>query len=135
MGPPHAGGHVSIRFEVRGGFRRRYMYAHLDTVEFQSALRFAVVSDKAPLPPKATPGGNVSIRFEVRGGFRRGCAQMDRKVQLFQSALRFAVVSDSPRCRVGCSGSGVSIRFEVRGGFRPALQQGMRLTWHCFNPL
>ena len=59
---------------------------------FQSALRFAVVSDH-PL------GGQrmhyrVSIRFEVRGGFRLEKAQKEIS-ERFQSALRFAVVSDS----------------------------------------
>ena len=36
---------------------------------FQSALRFAVVSDKE-LGSQAGSLGTVSIRFEVRGGFR-----------------------------------------------------------------
>ena len=60
---------VSIRFEVRGGFRRNTISTpprHL----FQSALRFAVVSD---LDVSELPGvDSVSIRFEVRGGFRLG---------------------------------------------------------------
>ena len=60
---------VSIRFEVRGGFRPPD-YGYSDFYhEFQSALRFAVVSDcQEALPEAAAP--SVSIRFEVRGGFR-----------------------------------------------------------------
>ena len=60
---------------------------------FQSALRFAVVSDLA-LVALLTNVMVVSIRFEVRGGFRR--TLLDRKgyCPVFQSALRFAVVSD-----------------------------------------
>ena len=59
---------VSIRFEVRGGFRLYETRRH-DSGLFQSALRFAVVSDS----PLAYANG-----------------RNDR----FQSALRFAVVSD-----------------------------------------
>ena len=70
---------VSIRFEVRGGFRPT-VYDSWSVGLFQSALRFAVVSD-------------VGVR---------NCTRNDG----FQSALRFAVVSDgslptistSPRC-------------------------------------
>ena len=36
---------VSIRFEVRGGFRLIIIAAILVGIMFQSALRFAVVSD------------------------------------------------------------------------------------------
>ena len=36
---------VSIRFEVRGGFRRNDLSPHRHVEKFQSALRFAVVSD------------------------------------------------------------------------------------------
>ena len=61
---------VSIRFEVRGGFR-----LHLDALReaeaFQSALRFAVVSDVGVYRDRSHRGPMVSIRFEVRGGFRR----------------------------------------------------------------
>ena len=61
---------VSIRFEVRGGFRLTALLASYPVlVEFQSALRFAVVSD-------------VGMRYQWHQEF------------LFQSALRFAVVSD-----------------------------------------
>ena len=38
---------VSIRFKVRGGFRREAMMTAITTM-FQSALRFAVVSDPTP---------------------------------------------------------------------------------------
>ena len=62
-------------------------------VLFQSALRFAVVSDEYCDNVKRE--ALVSIRFEVRGGFRRGLQfSFNRRIQ-------------------------VSIRFEVRGGFRP----------------
>ena len=60
---------------------------------FQSALRFAVVSDRDNRIVLDGQGG-VSIRFKVRGGFRRGHRGPAR------------VVTD------------VSIRFKVRGGFR-----------------
>ena len=64
-------GGVSIRFEVRGGFRPKDKAPTEETKPswFQSALRFAVVSD-----------GVVVAVFSER---------------MFQSALRFAVVSDS----------------------------------------
>ena len=62
--------------------------------EFQSALRFAVVSDLEPFfrPFADVP---VSIRFKVRGGFRPVWMGGRHRASLqFQSALRFAVVSD-----------------------------------------
>ena len=124
---------VSIRFEVRGGFRPE-AHPGLGAVgRFQSALRFAVVSDRME---KSGPAGtvvpfqsalrfavvsdfthdkdnrfaNVSIRFEVRGGFRRKRPSYRR------------------------SGTRVSIRFEVRGGFRRRPFHG---RWRSagFNPL
>ena len=58
---------------------------------FQSALRFAVVSDHPTCIPRSRRA--VSIRFEVRGGFRHE-KEMLRYILQFQSALRFAVVSD-----------------------------------------
>ena len=64
--------------------------------EFQSALRFAVVSDyRRDVPTKEMIA--VSIRFEVRGGFRHGRRPCRGRncCRTFQSALRFAVVSDS----------------------------------------
>ena len=68
-------GLVSIRFEIRGGFRQALEASIADHM-FQSALRFAVVSDVAVLK-----------------------ADMLRDCEAFQSALRFAVVSDfSIRC-------------------------------------
>ena len=66
---------------------------------FQSALRFAVVSDAALIVASSLAPRSVSIRFEVRGGFRLG-------IQLLL-AVGFAV----------------SIRFEVRGGFRQSTQK------------
>ena len=62
-------GEVSIRFEVRGGFRQ------------------------VPCQPEQHSCQAVSIRFEVRGGFRRHSGEAHVR-QPFQSALRFAVVSD-----------------------------------------
>ena len=61
---------VSIRFKVRGGFRHHYEDRPSMARRFQSALRFAVVSD-------LLSEGGVSLTPER-----------------FQSALRFAVVSD-----------------------------------------
>ena len=63
-----------------------------ELLSFQSALRFAVVSDEGVF--RVVSRVTVSIRFEVRGGFRHG-------------NLGLAVDDE------------VSIRFEVRGGFRP----------------
>ena len=59
---------VSIRFEVRGGFRPRFRDRVKKFISFQSALRFAVVSDEWVGYVGLTV--TVSIRFEVRGGFR-----------------------------------------------------------------
>ena len=84
---------VSIRFKVRGGFRRTTVKGVLDKLlRFQSALRFAVVSDFCS---GIGPDWNIS----------------------FQSALRFAAVSDH-QFRDNRIVLGVSIRFEVCGGFR-----------------
>ena len=60
---------VSIRFEVRGGFRPINMADKETRNAFQSALGFAVVSDQR-LPENEPSPGRVSIRFKVRGGFR-----------------------------------------------------------------
>ena len=62
--------------------------------KFQSALRFAVVSDH---------------KFTMVSGV----------MFTFQSALRFAVVSDDRWHEWLVGTPRVSIRFEVRGGFRP----------------
>ena len=87
---------VSIRFEVRGGFRLAILLVGATiAATFQSALRFAVVSDGKTLIVACAGLAAVSIRFEVRGGFRR---PRELSVEMAQS---------------------VSIRFEVRGGFRP----------------
>ena len=83
---------VSIRFEVRGGFR--------------------------PGRRGGAAGRRVSIRFEVRGGFRLRVAQRLQRRLAFQSALRFAVVSDETIFATQAVQAAVSIRFEVRGGFR-----------------
>ena len=61
---------------------------------FQSALRFAVVSDPYSCG-RLGHRGPVSIRFKVRGGFRPiGYTSAIMTSYEFQSALRFAVVSD-----------------------------------------
>ena len=92
---------VSIRFEVRGGFRP---YLIAGTII----------------------GMGVSIRFEVRGGFRHGDGtRHNPQCDTFQSALRFAVVSDYT-IRVHHDSDPVSIRFEVRGGFRRGMGNHMR---------
>ena len=70
---------------------RHSRHAALLHETFQSALRFAVVSDELLT---FRTSGEVSIRFEVRGGFRH-------------------VYAPVAHGRVE-----VSIRFEVRGGFR-----------------
>ena len=59
---------------------------------FQSALRFAVVSDV--VLNIIADHMEVSIRFEVRGGFRHAEQCVAQSDAGFQSALRFAVVSD-----------------------------------------
>ena len=61
--------YVSIRFEVRGGFRLGLQMGGRGPRRFQSALRFAVVSD-ATWRELVGSQKWVSIRFEVRGGFR-----------------------------------------------------------------
>ena len=48
---------VSIRFEVRGGFRRVHRDGHHHRWWFQSALRFAVVSDGVSLAITASGDG------------------------------------------------------------------------------
>ena len=86
-------GPVSIRFKVRGGFRPVFGLMITLSIAFQSALRFAVVSDYGWDALEDCSAG-VSIRFKVRGGFR-------------------------PEVRGGIDTTVVSIRFKVRGGFRP----------------
>ena len=89
-------GLVSIRFEVRGGFRHGLL--------------------------GKWENSHVSIRFKVRGGFRLlGPPNPIFSPSAFQSALRFAVVSDTST-REGDNMEQVSIRFEVRGGFRPRVR-------------
>ena len=87
---------VSIRFKVRGGFRLVVcsLWCSGSFGPFQSALRFAVVSDEHE---------------------RHECCYRDG----FQSALRFAVVSDEQPINMHTIAACVSIRFKVRGGFRP----------------
>ena len=101
--------------------------------EFQSALRFAVVSDYTRTQPlwhahtvsirfKVRGGFRplgvyiiymmavVSIRFKVRGGFRHRLPSACLPRHQFQSALRFAVVSDR---------SQLSMRRKQHCGFNP----------------
>ena len=85
---------VSIRFEVRGGFRHDIDTIAEEAIMFQSALRFAVVSDYCT-NRKRDILSRVSIRFEVRGGFRPPDYGYSDFYHEFQSALRFAVVSDA----------------------------------------
>ena len=85
-------------------------------IEFQSALRFAVVSDVA-VQAHLHLARMVSIRFEVRGGFRRQCWPhgLPRRV-----SIRFEVRGGFRRHELSMRlALDVSIRFEVRGGFRP----------------
>ena len=49
---------VSIRFGVRGGFRRATWTNYSPRMRFQSALRFAVVSDLTQLGPHRRRGFN-----------------------------------------------------------------------------
>ena len=92
----------------------------LDKLLFQSALRFAVVSDSSPrLFCRVSLSFQSALRFAV--------VSDDNEIQQvstespFQSALRFAVVSDYKGQLIGQRIKKVSIRFEVRGGFRRAL--------------
>ena len=87
---------VSIRFEVRGGFRLGSTALYwVAKATFQSALRFAVVSDGLFGYDYIRTSKTVSIRFEVRGGFRQVAGKArGHPAMVFQSALRFAVVSD-----------------------------------------
>ena len=85
-------------------------------MQFQSALRFAVVSDSANNPPAGKSRFQSALRFAVVSDYRscRGMSCRDK----FQSALRFAVVSDVAVLHVVTWTWLVSIRFKVRGGFR-----------------
>ena len=136
---------VSIRFRVRGGSRPGRVTEKASTVVafqsasgfavvpdppskrkdyamwFQSALRFAVVSDLL----FAVFGfvmilASVSIRFKVRGGFRLSLLGVG--FVAWYVSIRFKVRGGF-RPYVILSGIAyvlpVSIRFKVRGGFRP----------------
>ena len=84
--------------------------------EFQSALRFAVVSD---MPyGDSVYSETVSIRFKVRGGFRRKKYEAQQLAE--QVSIRFKVRGGFRRLYKPISTlPEVSIRFKVRGGFRP----------------
>ena len=87
-------------------------------LSFQSALRFAVVSDLVVQHSGSQVEGvfQSALRFAVVSDVQ-SVSQLLGSCK-FQSALRFAVVSDLRRRRpMGVVGR-VSIRFEVRGGFR-----------------
>ena len=100
---------------------------------FQSALRFAVVSDLGigwGLPCRTFQS---ALRFAVVSDEEE--MEDCRRLVKFQSALRFAVVSDN-RLRVrSLERSGVSIRFEVRGGFRLVSCWPFGALERRFNPL
>ena len=87
---------VSIRFEVRGGFRPAWLSTNIGTALFQSALRFAVVSDIASL---AHTPGQLLFQSALRFAVVSDASFVDawRLEGSFQSALRFAVVSDDNR--------------------------------------
>ena len=95
----HVGPHPLFLFQFalsRGGFRLTAVGMHLAiTASFQSALRFAAVSDFS-FSRWLINGDLVSIRFKVRSGFRLKRDLFDAVTyhHVFQSALRFAVVSD-----------------------------------------
>ena len=86
---------VSIRFEVRGGFRRNNGTIGGVSIGFQSALRFAVVSD---LWQFTDPGKlftfQSALRFAVVSDMYALNKFISSMQEGFQSALRFAVVSD-----------------------------------------
>ena len=85
---------VSIRFEVRGGFRPCQKASRSLRCLFQSALRFAVVSDELRLAANHWDRAmfQSALRFAVVSD-ELNLKQAPFRV-LFQSALRFAVVSD-----------------------------------------
>ena len=86
-------GFVSIRFEVRGGFRQLNR-VHGIMIRFQSALRFAVVSDGCGAPAsERRMKFQSALRFAVVSDGR--LLRRPRPLRGFQSALRFAVVSDA----------------------------------------
>ena len=84
---------VSIRFKVRGGFRRRPRTP--TRANPQVSIRFKIRGGFRLHKTVPTAAALVSIRFKVRGGFRL--------VSFGITALFWFV----------------SIRFKVRGGFRP----------------
>ena len=60
---------VSIRFEVRGGFR--LTAAKMTAARHQVSIRFEVRGGFRLVGVATLNLVSVSIRFEVRGGFRR----------------------------------------------------------------
>ena len=126
---------VSIRFEVRGGSRPTFFVVRgEESILFQSALRFAVVPDTCG--PGRALRSHVSIRFEVRGGSRQYCTSLKRNMKLV--SIRFEVRGGSrPGYRLSLpEGTQVSIRFEVRGGSRRRRECFLcESLVGCFNPL
>ena len=86
-------GHVSIRFEVRGGFRLESAVwaTTVDNVSIRFEVRGGFRRYQLALDLALD---TVSIRFEVRGGFRLYGIVLALLAISFQSALRFAAVSD-----------------------------------------
>ena len=125
------GDSVSIRFEVRGGFRLSLFGGVLGFSRFQSALRFAVVSDTAYWENGKIHMFQSALRFAVVSDPSVRASLLN---VMFQSALRFAVVSDALCLRCGALAA-VSIHFEVRGGFRPPQRCSGPTSTSCFNPL
>ena len=103
---------------------------------FQSALRFAVVSDATWAKGWGFVVALVSIRFEVRGGFR---PLATRLCCGYMVSIRFEVRGGFRRDNVKRNSvlRRVSIRFEVRGGFRLALPTCPKESFihQSFNPL
>ena len=127
------GDSVSIRFEVRGGFRLSLFGGVLGFSRFQSALRFAVVSDTAYWENGKIHMFQSALRFAVVSD---PSVRASLLTVMFQSALRFAVVSDPRTAGRRVLGGVVSIRFKVRGGFRRvSFAVTTALAGMCFNPL
>ena len=129
---------VSIRFKVRGGFRPFAQSLALRAEVFQSALRFAVVSDFPPLPLyAAVVMFQSALRFAVvsDGGRFRLPPPTERREPLFQSALRFAVVSDMRTVAGGAQSHGFqsTLRFAVVSDCLLPRRSGAEVR--CFNPL
>ena len=121
---------VSIRFEVRGGFRRGHIGC-TGTEVASVSIRFEVRGGFR-LPNKIfSHHGGVSIRFEVRGGFR---PPTKRRAPL-RVSIRFKVRGGfrPPSSTTGTMEVLVSIRFKVRGGFRPVATRRAAIKLNPFQ--